>query len=799
MVLSSILGKKESQGKGVSLEAPVPDFIPYACHFNPHTLLTKNGELLQVIKVIGFSLESVGAAELDLRDVVRKSIQDNINDSSFAVWFHTIRRKKSLDPGGNFPSGFAEQLNEAWNQKNKWDEQYVNELYITVLHDSMKSSLSKKKDFLKSINFWKLKKDHRHFIQEASTKLDTVVQGMLDTLSAFGAKKLSISKDPVSGEYCSEPLQFIYKILNLKENPVGVTNQDLSEVLATHKIAFGFNSLEVVSGQTKRFGALITIKEYHEVSLDAIDKFLQLPVEFIITQTLDFINSSEALKNFKQQHYLLHLSGDEQLAELSDLDNIIASDLGRATDYGQSQITIMLIGRALDELEESIAQATKALSKLGMVATRRDLRMEECFWSQLPGNFEFITRNKPLSTNRIGGLASLYNFPAGNRVGNYWGPAVTAFHTIKQTPYFFDFHVGGANGHTAILGPKGSGKTVLMNFLVAQAQKFNGKLFFFDQGRASKVFIKSMNGHYAVIKPDEVGAGYAFNPFQMDDTPENREFLSYWLGLLVKENDAELTEEEVALCKKAVDSAYTLNKEERYLSKVAPVFANTSLEEKIAPWFGQGQYAHLFDNVGKGTIKLDEQIYGFGMSAVVENQVTLGPVLSFIFHRIEAELDGRPTIIVLDEAWSLVNNATFAPVLDAWLQRMKKKNVIVIFSTENMRNTQKSEITNTITKNIATQIFLPNPEAECSSKAYKETWGLSDEEYEMLTRMLPNQHELMLRQNGNAIIAVLNLRGMKELHILSGNDKTAIIMEEVVAQHGDNPEDWLPVFYEKIQ
>ena len=36
-------------------------------------------------------------------------------------------------------------------------------------------------------------------------------------------------------------------------------------------------------------------------------------------------------------------------------------------------------------------------------------------------------------------------------------------------------------GHTTIIGPTGAGKSTLMNFLCAQAQKFNCRMFFFDK------------------------------------------------------------------------------------------------------------------------------------------------------------------------------------------------------------------------------------------------------------------------------------------------------------------------------
>ena len=102
--------------------------------------------------------------------------------------------------------------------------------------------------------------------------------------------------------------------------------------------------------------------------------------------------------------------------------------------------------------------------------------MQPSYWAQLPGNFKYITRPATLSTLNLASFASLHNYPTGKKEGNHWGQAVTIMDTSSGTPYFFNFHLKDV-GHTVIIGPTGAGKTVLMNFLLAQAQKFNAKLF----------------------------------------------------------------------------------------------------------------------------------------------------------------------------------------------------------------------------------------------------------------------------------------------------------------------------------
>ena len=43
------------------------DFVPYSCLFDPNTILTKNGELMQIIKITGFTYEVITNEEADLR------------------------------------------------------------------------------------------------------------------------------------------------------------------------------------------------------------------------------------------------------------------------------------------------------------------------------------------------------------------------------------------------------------------------------------------------------------------------------------------------------------------------------------------------------------------------------------------------------------------------------------------------------------------------------------------------------------------------------------------------------------
>src|SRR5690349_8279767 len=78
------------------------EFVPYAGFFDPFTILTKNGELIQIIKITNFGYDLSDEYGLDLREALRQAIERRIRTTSMAFWIHTIRRKKDLSLQGEY-------------------------------------------------------------------------------------------------------------------------------------------------------------------------------------------------------------------------------------------------------------------------------------------------------------------------------------------------------------------------------------------------------------------------------------------------------------------------------------------------------------------------------------------------------------------------------------------------------------------------------------------------------------------------------------------------------------------------
>ncbi len=627
------------------------------------------------------------------------------------------------------------------------------------------------------------------------------MDNVLTTLQEFGAYKLGIVEE--DNIIYSEPLRFLGKLINLEERDRPLIDQDLSNYLPYSRAAFGFNILQLKNSNTKHYSSIFTLKEYSELSLKKIDEFLQLPQEFIITQTLDFINKDKALAGFQQQLKILDVSEDHRFAEYSGIKDIVDANKDSPTDYGEHNISITLIADSRKQLEKESVTAASTLASFGIIAVKEDLLLEDCFWAQLPGNFNFMRRKAPINTNRIGGFASLSNFPAGKLKESFWGPAVTVLNTINKTPYFFNFHHND-NGHTIIIGPHGAGKSVLLNFLISEATKFNGKIFYFDFFNSSEIFINAIGGTYNPLTITSDTNCFNFNPLDLEDTAENRQHLTEFLGyLLIQKDEIDskrnyvITPDKKVLLSTIANEIFTLPKTERKLSSLSKFFVNHPNYQKLfALWNDKGKLSKFFSG-DFDSFNCSKQIYGFDFTELSTIKTIMVPVLAHLLHKIEISLDGSPTIIVLDEAWRLIDNPFFAPKITNWLDRLKAKNAIVIFASESIDDVKNSKITKLLTEHISTQIYLPNEKA---GNYYKDVFGLNDKEFKLLKKLSTDNHNFLLKHGQDSIVAELSLDSMEDLtSVLSANEETLKIMHKVIKKVGNDPEEWVPIFIDVVK
>jgi len=534
------------------------NFIPIACHYDENTLLTKNGELLQIFQIDGLTSKRISKKLFNLREDVRNAISNGIEGGKLAFWIHTIRHKINLDDTTPYNNLLSANIHDIWQKKNCWQDKFVNSLYITVIHDSPELKIKNFNSLINSLYANTIGNFETNYFAKAVQVLNKTVDKLILDLEEYGAKKLGIR---IEGDNCYSDAMFLYRrIIQLNEEQCILPIADISVALASKAYAIGNDMIEVISRDGKKFAALLSIKEYQEVSSEELDKFLQISVEMIATEIFYLVDKSKVVPLFEDQAYMADISGDVELKSLSGLDKIL-QDKDRKNYFCHQQISFMIIGDDAKQLNNHVKHASQTLAKIGIMHVREDINLEKTFWAQLPGNFAFIARMSPTILDNTAALASLHNFPTGNQY-SHWGQAVTLLRTEMGTPFFMNFHNLQGKSNFCILGVKNSGRTTLLNFLLSESDKYKPTIIQIVDDSNSILSVKAKGGKWIQRSKN------LFNPLDLEDNEQDKSFCFEFFKILAKHHFDPLTEPELELLKNVSLQIFSIPRKERKISLI---------------------------------------------------------------------------------------------------------------------------------------------------------------------------------------------------------------------------------------
>jgi type IV secretion system protein VirB4 len=177
---------------------------------------------------------------------------------------------------------------------------------------------------------------------------------------------------------------------------------------------------------------------------------------------------------------------------------------------------------------------------------------------------------------------------------------------------------------------------------------------------------------------------------------------------------------------------------------------STAIVAALAPYTLEGAYGRLLDGAAE-TLALADVVH-FEMEALMQHKAVVPPVLTYLFHRLEAHFTGRPTLLILDEAWTFLDDPLFAAQIRAWLKTLRKKNVAVVFATQSLADIERSSIAPALIESCPTRIFLPNDRAlEPQARAVYARFGLNDRQVEILATAAPKRDYYAQTARGNRL------------------------------------------------
>jgi type IV secretion system protein TrbE len=116
---------------------------------------------------------------------------------------------------------------------------------------------------------------------------------------------------------------------------------------------------------------------------------------------------------------------------------------------------------------------------------------------------------------------------------------------------------------------------------------------------------------------------------------------------------------------------------------------SAALKQALRPYCVGGPWGRLLDAEAERLGQADVQAFE------TEGLIGTGAapaVFAYLFHRIEGQLDGSPTLLIVDEGWLALDDPTFGAQLREWLKTLRKKNASVVFATQSLADIESSTI-----------------------------------------------------------------------------------------------------------
>lgn len=800
-------------------ETPVSTFVPYSHHVTNTIISTKTAEYLAVWKICGRSHQSASQEDVfqwinELNNTLR-----GLASANLSFWTHVVRRRVYEYPASTFDGAFCRKLDEKYQCSFSGYNLMVNDLYLTVVYRPV---VDRVMSFFDQYESQTLEQKKMH--QDSCIKaLDDINRTLGQSLKRYGAELLGVYEK--NGYAFSSSLEFLGMLVNGEYYPMPICHDRFADYMVINRPFFSkwgsIGELRTSTGMRK-FG-MIEIREYSDTTKPGqLNVLLESDFEFILTQSFSVLSQHSA-KDYLQRHQRNLIDArDVATSQIEQIDEALNQLISGRFVMGEHHCTLTIYGDTVQQVRDYTAKASAAMLDVAVMPKPVDLALESGYWAQLPGNWSWRPRPAPITSLNFLSFSSFHNFMSGKPAGNPWGPAVTILKTISKTPLYFNFHSSVLEedstdkrllGNTALIGQSGSGKTVLLGFLLAQAQKFKPTVVVFDKDRGMEIVIRAMGGRYLPLK---MGKPSGFNPFQLPPTQGNLIFLKQFVKKLV-EMGGEVThhdEEEINQAVTAVMSD-NMDKTLRRLSLLLQFLPNPrsydpstrpTVHSRLVKWCANGDYGWLFDNAVDALDLSTHRIYGFDITEFLDNPETRTPVMMYLLYRTEGMISGQRFMYVFDEFWKPLQDPYFEDLAKNKQKTIRKQNGIFVFATQEPSDALESSIAKTLIQQCATYVFLANPKADYED--YTKGFKLTDTEFELIKGLGEFSRQFLIKQDDQSAIAELSLGKFNvvidgevheqnfddELLVLSGTPDNAELVETIISEVGDDPAVWLPIF-----
>ena len=735
------------------------DYLPWACLVAPGVLLNKDGSFQTSLRYRGPDLESSTEAEL-------VAISARINNvlrrfgSGWALFFEAARREAAPYPECPFPDAVSWLIDEERAvAAEEAGARYESDYYLTLLwlppedlSGHAGRALITRPESGEG-HAWRRRLEE--FRQQAARAFDLLAAALPD----------------IAWLNDGETLNYLHSTISTKRHPVAVPDLPvfLDAVLADEPFTGGLAPM-IGAGHIRTLSILGFPGSTLPGLLDELNRqgfAYRWMTRFIALDKAE----AEKLLSKKRRHWaakrksvaailretmfnepatLLDNDADNKARDADAALQELGSDL---VAYGYVTTTVTVIDEDPGLADEHARILERIINGRGFTVISETLNAVDAWLGSLPGHPYANVRQPVLHTLNLAHMLPVPAVWAGEaRNAHLGGPALIEARTDGTTPFRVNLHTGDV-GHTLIVGPTGAGKSVLLSMLALQWRRYRGaQVFIFDKGRSARATTLALGGAHIGFSPETAPQ---LQPLRDIGCERGAGLAADWLHTLLEAEGLVLTPDLKARLWEALTALASAPPKERTLTGLSLMLQDTGLRAALAPYTLEGPLGGLLD-ADADTLSLVDTVC-FEMEELMHLSGAALPVLTHLFNRLEDRFDGRPTLLILDEAWLFLDHTAFAARIREWLKTLRKKNVAVVFATQSLADVTDSVIAPALIGSCPTRIFLPDARAgEPQMREAYARFGLNARQTDLIARATPKR-DYYLQSPGGARLFELGL------------------------------------------
>jgi type IV secretion/conjugal transfer VirB4 family ATPase len=387
----------------------------------------------------------------------------------------------------------------------------------------------------------------------------------------------------------------------------------------------------------------------------------------------------------------------------------------------------------------------------------------EAWLGAQPGSTDANVRRPLLHTAQLADLLPLSGIWTGHNHAPcpfYDQPSPPLMHaaTVGGIPFRVNLHLGDV-GHTLIFGPIGKGKSTLLAGVAMQALRYRGmRIWSFDNKMGLFATVKACGGRHYELGGDETPA---LCPLAHLETQADRAHAEEWISVCYElQANKPMTPDQRTETHNAIEwLAAPEAKAHRSLTDFSLAVQDKDIRQALRFYTTDGAAGHLLDACAEDIEGSNFTVFETGSLLPMGERVAL-PVLLSMFRSFERSLDGsHPSLLLLDEAWTVLGHEAWRDKLFEWLRRLRSFNCAVVLATQSLSDAVRSGLLDVLLESCPTKFYLPNEEARKKGTReqpgpydFYRIMGLNENQIGIIQTAVPKRDYYMVTPEGARLI-----------------------------------------------